>query len=341
MDKTMRAAFIKAPYQVEVREVPIPEVSDEWALIKVEACGICGSDMHTLKSEATDWQSFGHEVAGVVAAKGREVHNVKEGDKVVLESGSYNPYSNRSRDGRVDLDNTAPSIFIHMNTGTMGFADYILAHKQSLVPYEGLSPEVACLAEPIGVAVDMTYTADIRLGNDVMVMGLGAIGLMSIPLVRMQGASRIYAVNRSGGKRAELAKALGAQEVILTQDTPLDSSLFRKGGVDRALVSADPRALPDVMRYMNYGGFISFIGISMPDSDISFSANDFHFKKLQLRASHAAPALYFPTVLQLLQDKHLDGEQFISHILPLDDIAEGIRIMRDERESFLKIVIKP
>lgn len=341
MDSTMRAVFTKAPFHIEIREVPVPTVKKDWALIKVEACGICGTDMHITRSEATEWQSFGHEIAGIVVAKGTDVSNVKEGDSVVIESGSYNPYSNLSRKGRVDLDNTSPNIFSHQKTGTMGFADYILAHKQSLIPYHNLSPEVACLTEPMGVALDMTYAADIQLGNDVMILGLGAIGLMSIPMARMQGSSRIYAINRSGGKRAKLAKKLGADEVILTSEVPLSEINFRHGGIDRALVSADPQILPEVMGYMNYGGYISFIGINLPNGDIQFNINDFHFKKLQLRASHAAPALYFPTVLQLLQDKHLEGEEFISHVFSLDEIEKGILMMRDNREEVLKIVIKP
>lgn len=340
MQKTMRAAYVKAPYQIEIREIPVPEIKDGWALIKVEACGICGTDMHIVSTEATKWQSLGHEVAGIVVAKGRDVPNVKEGDSVVLESGSYNPFSNISRDGRVDLDNTAPNIWLHeKDGGSMGFADYILAPKECLVPYQGLSPEVACLSEPLGVAIDMSYVADIQLGNEVMVLGLGAIGLMSIPIARMQGAAHIYAVNRSGGKRAEVAKLAGADTVIL--DTPLADIAFRKGGVDRALVSADPKVLPSVMPLMNYGGFISFIGINFPDGDITFNANDFHFKKLQLRASHAAPALYFPTALQLLKDKHVDGELFISHVISLDELEHGIQMMRDQRESVLKVVVKP
>lgn len=339
--KTMRAGFVKAPYQIEVREVETPTVKEDWALIKVEACGLCGTDMHFARTEARAWQSFGHEVAGIVAAAGPGVHNVKEGDRVVLESGSFDPFSDLSRDGRVDLDNSAPNIFVHEKTGTMGFADYVLAHKQSLVSYDGLSPEVACLSEPLGVAIDMVYAADIRLGHEVMLVGLGAIGLMAIPVARMHGAARLYAVNRSGGRRAEVALQAGAHEVLLTGDTPFDALQFRKGGVDRALVTADPKLLPAVMRHMRYGGIISFIGINWPDGDITFNANDFHFKKLQLRASHAAPALYFPTALQLLRDRHVDGELFISHVLPLDQLGEAVRLMRDERDTVLKVVVKP
>ncbi|MBC8171699.1 MAG: alcohol dehydrogenase catalytic domain-containing protein, partial [Anaerolineae bacterium] len=335
MPATMRAGFVQSPYQVEVREVPVPEVKEDWALVKVEACGICGTDMHFARDTAKAWQSFGHEVAGVVVAAGRGVHNAKEGDRVVLESGSYNPFSDLSRNGRVDLDSTAPNIFLNEKNGTMGFADYILAPKESLVHYDGLTPEVACLAEPLGVAIDVTYVTDVHLGNEVLVLGLGPIGLMAIPLVKMQGAGRIYAVNRSGGKREQVARALGADEVLLTGDQPLTDLPFRKGGLDRTLVTADPKVLPGVIPVMNYGGYISFIGINWQDGEISFNANDFHFKKLQLRASHAAPALYFPLALQLLKDRKVDGELLVSHVMSLDDLAAGIALVRDQRDAVI------
>jgi L-iditol 2-dehydrogenase len=186
----------------------------------------------------------------------------------------------------------------------------------------------------------MTYTADIQLGDEVLVMGLGAIGLMSIPLARMTGASRIYAVNRSGGKRAEVATHLGADEVILTDN--IQEVAFRKGGVDRALVSAPPSVLPSVMKCLNFGGVISYIGIEIGEGAvISFDANDFHFNKTQLRASHATPALYFPLVLQLMKDGHVDGDALISHTMPLEDIGKAIDTMQTQRESVLKIVITP
>lgn len=346
-NKTMKAAFVKAPFQIEVREIAVPDVKDDWALIKVEACGICGTDMHIAQLsdhkltafKATDWQGFGHEVAGVVEKVGAGVTHVKEGDKVVLESSSVNPFSAHARNGRADLDNKAPNFW---NNDSMGFADYILAPKEAIVPFDGLSFEVASLAEPLGVALDMVYTATPELGNEVLVMGLGAIGLMSIPIVKMQGASYVYAVNRSGGKRFELARAYGADEVISTHDTPLEEIAFRKGGIDRALVSAPPSLLPDVFNLMNYGGIVSYIGIEYGDgATVSFNANDFHFNKTQLRASHASPALYFPIALQLLQDKAVDGEAIISHVMPLEQIKDAMELMRDDRENVLKIVITP
>ncbi len=334
---TMQAAFVKVPFQFELREVPVPEVKPDWALIKVAACGICGTDMHYANHLATEWQGFGHEVAGTVVACGAGVSHVKEGDTVVLESGSYCGVCDLCRNGRVDLCNKGPNFWANP---TMGFAEYILAPKHCLVPYSGLSPEVACLTEPIGVAVDMVRVADIQLGQDVLVLGLGPIGVMSIPLARLRGAGRIYAANRSGGKRAEVAKAFGADEVILTGETPLNDVDFRKGGVERALVSASVQAISEAMPHMTYEGILSFIGIQFGEgSSISFDANDFHFKKLQLRASHAAPALYFPLVLQLLKDKQVDGDALISHVLPLSQLSEAMHLVRDRRDEVVKVVI--
>ncbi|MCZ7543199.1 MAG: alcohol dehydrogenase catalytic domain-containing protein [Anaerolineae bacterium] len=338
MAKKMQAAYVKVPFQFEVREVPIPEVREGWVLVKVEACGVCGTDLHYANVLAEDWQPFGHEVAGVVVEVGPGVYTVKEGDKVALESASFCGHCANCRNGRVDLCNKAPNFW---SNESLGFAEYILAPKECLVPFDGLSFEVASLAEPLGVALDVVYTADIALGNEVLVLGLGAIALMAIPLVRMEGASRIYGANRSGGRRMDVARRFGADEVFSTTETPLDQYPFRKG-LDRAVVAAAPATLPEVMPLMNFGGIIAYIGIEYgPRATISFDANDFHFNKLQLRASHASPALYFPTCLQLLKDGHVDGEAVVSHVRPLAQIAETMEMIRDCREDVLKVVITP
>jgi L-iditol 2-dehydrogenase len=337
MTKKMLAAYVKTPFQIQLREVAIPEVRDDWVLVKVKACGICGTDLHAARSEAQDWQPFGHEVAGVVAQVGSHVSTVKEGDSVVLESGSFCGHCEFCRNGRVDLCNKAPHIWFNES---MGFAEYVLAPKESLVPFTGLDFEVACLTEPLGVAFDMVKTSDINLGDEALVLGLGPIGLMSIPLMRLRGAARIYAADVVGGKRAETARLYGADEVHNTAEKQLTEISFRKGAVDRALVSAPPRALPGVMQVMRFGGIISFIGIEYgAGSAISFDANDFHFNKLQLRASFASPALYFPTCLQLLKDGHVDGRAVISHIMPIERLEESMLMLRDRPEQTLKIVI--
>jgi len=348
MPKTMRAAFVKVPFQVQLREVPIPEVKPGWILVKIEACGICGTDLHTLRS-AKDWSPLGHEVVGVAAKVGTGVRSVREGDKVALESGSFCHTCAACRDGRVDLCNTGPN---YWGNPTMGFAEYILAPEEGTVVFEGLKWEQAALVEPMGVALDMVYTADIRPGNDVLVVGVGPIGLMAVALARRSGAGRLYAAHSRRGRRMEAAKEMGADEVFCTKEWAISRFPYRKrrvaGGaprenaVDRALVTAPPSVIPETLLVLNYGGILSFVGIDWGEGQqITIPADDFHFNKAQLRASFASPALYFPTCLQMLRDGWIPADSVISHVMPLEQLGEAFALLRDDSASTLKVIIKP
>lgn len=338
----MRAAFVKAPWQFEVRDVGVPDVKPGWARVRVDACGVCGTDVHVAthtdhpltQFPATQWQGFGHEVAGTVDAVASDVDFLSEGDTVVVQSGSFCGHCRHCAEGRVDLCTSDPTFWVNP---TMGFAEYMTVPARACVPYEGLTPEVASLAEPFGVALDMTYTASITLGDDVMVLGLGPIGLMSIPIAKRLGARTVYAVNRSGGARAAAAAALGADVVHIGNLNDLE---FARSGVDRALSSVAPVAMNDIFPRMNHGGIISYIGIAFGDEErISIPANDFHFKKLQLRASNAVPALYFPTAVDMLG--RIDASRLVTDTFGLDDIEEAMHRVRDARGDIIKAVITP
>jgi L-iditol 2-dehydrogenase len=342
----MLAAFVRAPWHFELRDVPTPTPPPNWVRVAVRACGICGTDLHIAglsdheltKHAPGEWQGFGHEVAGVVEALGSGVSALREGDRVVLESGSYCGSCDRCRNGRVDLCTSGANFW--SNT-SMGFAESILAPAQACVRFDGLSDAVACLAEPLGVAYDLTLTADVGLDDDVLVLGLGPIGLMTLPLVRRRTAGRIYAANRSGGRRAELARALGADDVHILETQPPASIPFRRGSVQRALVSTPPATLPAALETLGYGGVAAFIGIDYGGRQrISLDANAFHFRKLQLRASHAAPALYFPAVLDLLKEGTVPGDAFVTHRFPLAEIEQAMILARDARTEAIKVVVE-
>ncbi|MCD6518808.1 MAG: alcohol dehydrogenase catalytic domain-containing protein [Anaerolineae bacterium] len=345
----MRAAFVKAPFQVQVREVPLPQVRPGWILVRVEACGICGTDLHLARTEAKDWVPFGHEIAGVAVEVGPGVTTVHEGDHVVLESGTFCRYCDACRDGRVDLCNNGPNFW---GNPTMGFAEYILAPEEATVPFEGLSFEQAALVEPLGVALDLLYTAELRPGNDVLVVGLGPIGLMAIALARRMGAGRIYGAHSRPGRRLETGLIMGADEVFCVREQAVSAYPYRKRrtagvthrehAVDRVLVTAPPHVIPEALEVLNYGGILAFIGIEYgPRAQITFDANAFHFNKAQLRASFASPALYFPTCLQMLRDGWLKTEALISHVFPLERLGEALQLLQEDRANALKVLIRP
>jgi L-iditol 2-dehydrogenase len=334
----MKAAYVKSPWQFEVRDVTLRPMGDDEVIVEVKACGICGSDLITAAGEATDWQPFGHEISGVVVNAGRGVQNVKVGDKVVLESGTFDRFCDKCRNGRVDLCNTGPNYWLK---GPMGFAEYILVPKECLVSMGSLSFLEASIVEPLGVAVDLVYTADIKLNDDVLVIGLGPIGLMALRLARASGARRIYAAELSSAKRRiELAKLFGADDIILTDKEDLGHYAFARKGVDRVLVTAPPKLIPLALNVANVGGIVAFLGIEYgKDATISFDANDFHFKKLQLRASFASPALYFPRCIELIESGVIDAGELISHTFKLDEIGNVMKLLRDDRTTTVKAVM--
>ncbi|AZN41700.1 zinc-dependent alcohol dehydrogenase [Paenibacillus albus] len=334
-----KAWYAKAPFQFELREDVLGEISEDEVLIQVKACGICGTDMTSVKSAATNWEAIGHEIAGVIVRKGARVDHVSIGSSVTLETSTFCRECDLCRDGRYDLCNKGPSFW--GRNFSMGFSEYIVAPKEVVVPYEGLSFAVASLVEPLGVAMDLIETVDVRLGDDVLVLGLGPIGLMALRLAKLRGARKIYAAARSHSvKRIETALAFGADEIIYTDKTPLESLPFDRGGVDRILVSAPPVVIPEAFKAARAGGVIGFIGIEYgAGANITFDANEFHFKKLQLRASHASPALYFPKCIDLLKSGAVDGDALISHTFSLDAFPDAVKSLHEDRGSAIKMVM--
>jgi L-iditol 2-dehydrogenase len=334
----MKAAYVRAPFQFQVRDVPLRPITDDEVLVRVKACGVCGTDMATAATEAREWQPFGHEISGVVESAGARVTRVKPGDDVVLESGTFCRACDDCRNGRVDLCNNGPNYWLK---GPMGFSELIIAPREMAIPFTGMSHQEAALVEPLGVAIDLVKTADVQLGNHVLVIGVGPIGLMAIALARMQGASRVYAVSPSRAeKRIELARRFGAEEVFLADRGGFDASRFPRGGLDRVLVTAPPTALPSAIDAARVGGIVAFIGIEYgPRATVSFDANAFHFRKLQLRASFAGPALYFPMALELIRTGRIDAASLVSHRFGLDDIAGGFAALRDDKSAAVKGVM--
>lgn len=335
----MRVVYVKSPFQFEIREVAMPEPGEGYVLLDVRACAVCGTDMHTAATDADYFQSFGHEIAGVVVKNGPGCKRFKEGDQVIIESGTFCHVCENCRNGRPDICTNGISIIDDVEIS--GYADFMLVPEQAMVPFEGLSFAEAALAEPLGVAMDLFYTTGIELNDDVAVVGLGPIGLMTIALAKAAGARNIYAIQRNAKsqKRIELAKKLGATEVILTSETDLTQYPFPRGGLNKIMVTASPQVLPQMMKLCVYGGIIGFLGIDNQHGMISFDANDFHFKKLQLRASYAVPALWFPRAVELLKAKVVDPKDFITHTFPLEKIEEFFCKQRDDISDVIKMVM--
>lgn len=343
----MKAAYLKAPYMFEVRDVELREIKDTEVIVDVKACGFCGHDNILASYQAKDWEPFGHEFSGIVEKVGKLVTNVKVGDKVCIETATFDPLLDCSRNGRPDFDNTpCGDSFMELDKGfrtAMGFAEKAIVPASLCVKFDGMTFEEAAIMEPMGVAYDLFMTSDIKLNNDVLVLGCGPIGLMALQMAKAGGARKIYAAEFSTATaRCEMAKKFGADEIIYTDKVKLEDYKFEKGGVDRVLVTAPPKTIGSACNVCNTGGIVAFLGISYNEPTVTFDSNVVHLNKLQIRGSNAIPALYFPLCIDLVKAGIVDVKSLVSHTFALEDLPEAMKKYYEDKATALKaVMVKP
>jgi len=339
-----RTAYVKSAWQFQVRDNPVGDPGPGCLLLEVHACGICGTDLHIADRTAADWQTFGHEAAGVVKAVGAGVTRFAPDDRVALDSSAPCgkcasclpvPYGR----GRPDL---CPNPATYWAGQTMGFSRLLIAPQECAVHVPDHLPlDHACLVEPLGVCLDLAQTADVRPGDHVLVVGPGPLGLGAVYVARQMGAERIWLAGRSGSKaRLEAGLALGADAVIEVDRRPLAQHDFGGRKPDKVLVTAPPDALPEAVAVAALGGSIAYIGIAWDArTTIQLDADAFHFSKLSLRASHAWPGTHARHSLRLLATDPALGPALVSHRFGLEEIERAMLAARDDRAHVKKAVV--
>jgi L-iditol 2-dehydrogenase len=312
---------------------PPESLKPDCVRLRVEACGICGTDIHLASA---DGLVTGHEVAGTILERGEHVDGVALGAAVAVDSATPCGRCSACHNGRQELCTDIRSFW-----GSFGYCREMVVPAISCLDSTGLDPVVACLQESLGVAIDMVRLAAIEPGQNVLLMGAGPIGLMAIPLLRRAGANRVFATGfRRRRARMEAALAFGADAFLDPGETPLRE--YRFGcPLDRVLVTTPPPTLADAFGVAAKGGIVVFIGIAPgAGGACTFDANVFHFKKLQLRASYGSPALFGPMALGLLRDRVVDGQRLVTHTFPLARVAEAFDVAARD-PSAIKVVVKP
>lgn len=334
----VNSAYLQKPFQISYRQIELPAPGAGELLIDVLACGICGYDMEIAEFLADNPQPAGHEVVGIIREVGHGVTNLSVGDQVVLESSSFCGVCELCRNGRVDLCSKGDNFW---GKTALGFSDAMIVPACAAVPAPEIDPFAAVLAEPCGVALDMIKTAEIGITDRVLLVGAGPIGLMALAIARRLTCNKVVVANRSKG-RLEAATRLGADEVFSTIDTSLTEYSKQFGAFDKILLTAPPSLIPDCITAAAYGGYIVFIGSDYPSGGIvALDTHALHFGKKQLRSSFASPALYLPEALFLLRQGNIPAAEIVSHHLPLSKLADGMKLLREGKETSCKVVIIP
>ena len=331
----MKSAF-RLGSEIFIDELELRSLQDDEIRLKIDACGICGTDIHA--GTSGEREQFGHEIAGTIMELNSSDSRLQVGQKIVLDSATPCGRCHSCRNAKQELCSDLQSIWC---IPSFGFAEAMLAPAISAIPYHYLSPEVATLQEPLGVAIDLVRLAEITPDSNVLIMGAGPIGLMALALAKHHGVRNVFVSDfKSKTGRMQVAQQFGMTAFIDPTATPL-SDYDIGCDIDRTLVTSPPPTLNSAFDVATKGAIISFIGIGHGDGAFcKFDVNDFHFKKLQLRASFASPALFGAQALQYLNEGIVDGEALISHRFPLENIAKAVETAKNDPTA-VKVVIIP
>jgi len=332
-----RGLFLDAQHNLELRECPVPEPGDGELLIKIQANGICGSDVHFYKEgklgnfKVTVPYIPGHEASGIVAATGSGVMNFKEGDNVVIEPGFPCGKCSFCKIGRYNLCPHVKFLSAPPINGT--FCDYLVAPESFVYPMPaGMSFETAAIAEPTAVAIHAVNRACFRNGADGVVVGTGPIGLLTLQAFKAAGGGRVYCVDINS-KRLEIASKLGADVTI----NPLESGIPKDVGDVVFETAGSTSATAQLFSIAKVGGTVVQVGWP-GDNVVNMNIADFLDKELNYYGVNRY-ANAFPTAICWLADGRIATDGIITHRFPLSRADEAFRFAAQNPDEAIKIIV--
>ena len=338
--------YAKEPHSVELRELPIPEIGEEDVLFKVQAVGICGSDLH----QYTGTQSWavnypvvlGHEFAGSVAKLGNSVKGFKEGDRVVSETAALLPPDSAFiRQGLYNLEPKRLG-FGYGVDGAMAPFVKVPARCLHHVPAE-LTLDKAALTEPCSVAYNaVCVNSRLWPGDTIAVIGPGPIGLLCAAMAKLSGAGHLIVIGiPADAKRLEIAKRIGADTILGAQGENVTEWVknFCDGyGVDLVIDAAGvSQSLKLGLDIVRPAGQITKVGWG--PQPLNFSLDQLVQKAVTLQGSYSHNWLIWEKVLFLLASGKIDVNPLLNRISPLSEWRDAFEEMHSG--AIVKGVLKP
>ncbi len=336
----MKAAVTVAPRRMEVREVPEPVAGPDEAVVRVEAVGLCGSDLHLYLGDhpyATYPQIQGHEFAGIVEAFGGPYAGpLRVGDRVAVEPlrpcGACYP----CRHGRPNCCTHLAVLGAHV-PGAL--TERLAVRAGTLYAASGLDPELGALVEPISIGLHAVGRGAVTADDHVVVFGAGPIG-QAILLAAADRGARVLVVDRLPA-RLELARRLGAHAVVdATAEAPAEAIAAWTGG-DGAGVVFEATGVPAVIRsavaVVASAGRIVIVGLST--QEVSLPVVEFTRKELTVLGSRNNAGI-FGEAVDLVRRRQEQVRALITHRFPLDDAPQALAFALEHPAEVEKVIIR-
>ena len=332
----MKSVYVKAPFEFEFREEPVPTPGAGQVVVEVAYCGICGSDLTMARHQAKDWVALGHEASGTVAAIGPGVNTVAKGDRVALDCGNSCGICTECRSGRPRRCTAGQGYYASRS----GFAEFLLVHAQNVHKIGDLDLKTACLLEPFCVAMYMFRCLEIDFLDDVLLIGAGPIGLLAMAACKARGARSITAVVRAAGARSKVARSLGAKTITAKGDPAEFIAKNLKDSFDKIILTAPPDLLPAVVAAARVNGIIAYCGLGAAGKPVvPLDWDAIHGKNVVIRPMGEVPKDQ-PQAIELLRRGAIDAGKFITHTFPRNRIPEAFRLIEEKRDEVVKVVIE-
>ena len=347
---TMNAVVVRAPMDFGVEEVPRPDVPDAGLLLEVLACGLCGSDLRTLRGghrKVTLPWIIGHETCGQVAAVGPDYHGPWEmGDLLAVGPVVYCGYCDFCLNGQYELCENYREI---AQAWPGGFAEYMAIPPEALelgtihaVP-QGLDPAYAGISEPIASCVNAQERGRVELGNTVAIIGAGPIGCIHTSLARARGAGKVFVADVVGEK-LRLAETFEPDAAINARECDLVDEVRRltdgKGADVIITATPAPIAVVQAVQMARKGGrILVFGGLPKDDCTPDVDINTIHYNALHMIGTTTFAPRHQRIALQLLASGRVPGDKLVTHRFPLSEFVKGATLALEGQT--LKAVFLP
>lgn len=325
----MKAVRLESIGNLFARDVDKPVPGPDDLLVRVEACGICGTDRHLLLGEfpSTPPVTLGHEFCGIVEAMGTGVTGFKLGDRITGDPNISCGRCPQCMNGRVNLCRNLRAIGIHRDGG---FAEYVIVpQKQAFSIPLDLDPVHGAFCEPLACCLHGIDMAEIKAGASVVVLGGGVIGLLTVQLARLAGATTVILSTRQAAKR-KLAEDVGATATV----DPSSSDIIEEiagpnglvpGGVDVVIECAGvPETVQQTTRLAKAGGTVVILGVMPQGAKVELEPFDILFRELRVLGSFINPFVH-RRAADLVASGAIELDKLITRRVTLDEAPEVIR----------------
>ena len=339
----MLAAFYYNNHDVRVEEIPVPNISEDEALLKVMASGICGSDVLEWYRIPKAPRVLGHEATGIISKVGSQVKNIKVGDRVFV---SHHVPCNQCRYCQRG-NHTACHTLHTTNYYPGGFAQYVKIPKINVqcgiyeLP-DVMSFEEGTFIEPLACVLRGQRLANLQKDDTLLIIGSGISGILHAQLAKYKGIENIVVADINP-YRLELAKKFGAHHALNAKDNlPQALKDINDGRLaDQVIVcTGATSAAMSAMDCVESGGTILFFAVPDPTVKLSVPINQFWRNEITMRTSYGAAPNDLEDSMKVLIAKQLNIKDMITHRLNLREAKEGFRLMAEAGQS-LKVILQP